>query len=436
RPAARHLTEFYLWVAVGGVLGGVFNALIAPITFDTVVEYPLVIVLACLLLPGVVLRQLLQRGRSEEEEEEQQQQAEDRQQGTTIPPALRRLLDPRSLDVVLPLALGVAVAVLSWAINEAAAQDWRLLFRNTVLGLGVGLCLYFAYSANRPIRFGLGIAALIVAGTLTAGSAGVIYQDRSFFGVYKVIGTERQNILVVGDTNHGAQIFDGSTPPVPSTYHHPTGPIGQLFDALPDETATSPFAVLGLGTGSMACYAQPGQQMTFYEIDPLVEKVARDTNLFTFLRDCPGELDVVLGDGRLSLGDTLDGEYGVIVADAFSSDAVPVHLMTREALELYLSKLKSDGAMAYHITNRYLRLEPVLGNLARDRGLVCYTQSDINTRGIPFKVQSHWVVMAREDEDLGNVPDDQRWRPCLTTDDPDEVWTDSFSNILSTFKWR
>ncbi|MDQ3965499.1 MAG: hypothetical protein M3246_03445, partial [Actinomycetota bacterium] len=109
---------------------------------------------------------------------------------------------------------------------------------------------------------------------------------------------------------------------------------------------------------------------------------------------------------------------------------------TREALELYLSKLKSDGVMAYHISNRHLELEPVLGNLARDRGLVCYGQFDGEVEDIPGKFVSHWVVMAREDEDLGSVPNDQRWQPCLTTDDPDEVWTDDFSNILSTFEWR
>jgi hypothetical protein len=424
RPAARHLTEFYLWVAVGGVLGGIFNAVIAPIAFSSVVEYPLAIALAGLFLPGAVLAALFR------------QRSEDQQQRTTIP---RWVVDARLADVLLPLALGAAVAVLAWAINGVADPDWQSHLRNLVLGLGVGLCLYFAYASNRPIRFGLGIAALIVAGTLTAGST-VIWEDRSFFGVYKVIGDNSgefpQYILVVGDTNHGAEIFDGSMPPVPSAYHHRTGPIGQLFDALPNETATSPVAILGLGTGSMACHNKPGQQMTFYEIDPLVERMARDPNLFTYLRDCPGDINVVLGDARLSLADAPDGQYGVIVADAFSSDAVPVHLLTREALGVYLSKLRSDGVMAYHISNRHLQLEPVLGNLARDRGLVCYAQFDAQIEGIPGKQASHWVVMAHKKEDLGSVGDDRRWQPCATTSDPGDVWTDDFSNILSTFNWH
>jgi spermidine synthase len=186
----------------------------------------------------------------------------------------------------------------------------------------------------------------------------------------------------------------------------------------------------------MACHAQPGQQMTFYEIDPLIEQMARNPNLFTYLRDCPGDVNVVLGDARLSLERAADRQYGVIVADAFSSDAVPVHLLTREALEVYLSKLRSDGIMAYHISNRNLNLEPMLGNLARDRGLACYDQVDEQVEGEPGKLSSNWVMMANKKEDLGSVPNDRRWRLCSTTSNSSEVWTDDFSNILSIFKWR
>jgi hypothetical protein len=250
-------------------------------------------------------------------------------------------------------------------------------------------------------------------------------------------GTENpEHTLTHGDTNHGGQIFDGSNPPTPTTYYHRTGPIGQLFDAVPSETARAPFATIGLGTGTMACYAQPGQQMTFYEIDPLIEQMARNPNLFTYLRDCPGDVNVVLGDARLSLERAADRQYGIIVADAFSSDAVPVHLLTREALEVYLSKLRSDGIMAYHISNRNLNLEPMLGNLARDRGLACYSQLDNLTEGEPGKLPSNWVMMANKKEDLGSVPNDRRWRLCSTTSNPSEVWTDDFSNILSIFNWR
>ncbi|MCA1738476.1 MAG: fused MFS/spermidine synthase, partial [Actinobacteria bacterium] len=162
---------------------------------------------------------------------------------------------------------------------------------------------------------------------------------------------------------------------------------------------------------------------------------ARNENFFTYLRDCPGEKNVVLGDARLSLADAPDGGYGVIVADAFSSDAIPVHLMTREAIDLYFEKLQSKGVLAIHISNRHLELEPVLGNVAQDAGLVCRAQFDADTQGKPGKVPSNWVVMARGEGDLGSMADDERWQPC--SQDPNSaVWTDDYSNLLSTFQWN
>ncbi|MBA3474592.1 MAG: fused MFS/spermidine synthase [Rubrobacter sp.] len=440
RPPARHLTEFYLWVSVGGFLGGVFNALIAPVAFDTVVEYPLAIILACLFVPGLVLSRLLQSGDRAGGEEGRSREGEevsggDEEERETITSSGRRPLGSRrldlALDLVLPLALGLAFWGISTAIDAYLPVDYISLAWQTMLGLAVGLCLWFAYSATRPIRFGLGIAAILIAGTITSG-AGALYEDRSFFGVYRVTGDDQVHTLVFGDTNHGAQVL-GVQPPEPTTYYHPTGPVGQVFDALPE--ATSRPAVVGLGTGTMACYNRPGQQLTFYEIDPLVESVARNNNLFTYLRDCPGENNVVLGDARLSLADAPDAEYGIIVADAFSSDAIPVHLMTREAMNLYFDKLQSDGVLLIHISNRHLELEPVLGNVAQDAGLVCRAQYDQENEGTPGKFVSHWVMMSRDEGDLGSMSDDARWSSCAT--DPDSpVWTDDYSNLLSTFVWE
>jgi spermidine synthase len=143
-----------------------------------------------------------------------------------------------------------------------------------------------------------------------------------------------------------------------------------------------------------------------------------------------------LGDARLKLADAPDGEYGMIVGEAFSSDAIPVHLMTREAFDLYFQKLREDGVLVMHVSNRHLELEPVVGDLARDRGLSCYAQYDANQEDIPYKLASHFTVLARNEADLGSVPDDPRWQPCVANPDPDRVWTDDFSNLLSTFHWR
>src|SRR5215204_1566977 len=295
RPPVRHLTEFYLWVSVGGVLGGIFNALIAPIAFDSVIEYPLVIVLAGLFVPGVILARLT-RPREEERRDLEDEERSDPQQGATIG---RRLLETNLLlDLMLPLALGMAIVALGWIVDNVIDPEYRIVIWQVVIGLGVGVCLWFAYASNRALRFGLGLAALVVAVNFANGSTALL-EDRSFFGAYTVRGDGERHSLIFGSTNHGAQVFD-STPPEPITYYHRTGPIGQLFDALPNETRSSPAAMIGLGTGTMSCYAQPGQQFTFYEIDPLIQRIASDSGLFTYMRDCPGESEVVLGDARLS----------------------------------------------------------------------------------------------------------------------------------------
>jgi hypothetical protein len=432
RPPARHLTEFYLWVSVGGALGGVFNALVAPVVFNSVVEYPLAIVLACLFLPGLLLGRLLNpRRRRGSEDTPVGQEEEQRRRGSGV---VGWFSGARVLDVLLPVVLGALVIGLSWAIDEYASGSDSATLSQTLIGLAAAVCLYFAYSSNRALRFGLSVAAVIVAGTITAGSQN-LYENRSFFGVYQVTGDEEgsgYHALVYGDTNHGAEYL-GTTPPEPITYYHRTGPIGQVFDALPEEVTSRP-AVLGLGTGTMACYNKPGQQLTFYEIDPLVEQIARDPSLFTYLRDCPGEKNVILGDARLKIAEAADESYGIIVGDAFSSDAIPVHLMTREAIQLFFSKLQSNGVLAMHISNRHLDLEPVLGNLAQDANLVCLVQYDNQVMDAPGKFVSNWVVMARKDDDLGELATNGRWQRCQTNDAG--VWADDYSNLLSTFKWN
>jgi uncharacterized membrane protein YdcZ (DUF606 family) len=448
RPAARHLTEFYLWVAVGGVLGGLFNALIAPVAFDTVVEYPLAIVLACLFVPGAILARLLTR-RPEERQGEDDSQGEERE---TITSSGSRTLGSRQLalvlDLALPVALGLVIMAFGWLVDWGYFDPimerynvWQIF-----IGLSAAVCLWFAYASSRPIRFGLGIAALLIAVTFANGVGNVLFEDRSFFGVYRVsgdAGTEQNayHALVVGDTNHGAQLF-GSQPPTPIAYHDPSGPFGQLFELLPSEaTDESPVAVLGLGAGVMSCNAEPGQRWTYYEIDPLVERIARNENLFTYLRDCPGEYDVEIGDARLKLSEAEDGSYGMVIGEAFSSDAIPVHMLTREATDMYFEKLNENGVLVHHISNRHLELEPVVGDLARDRGLTCYQSyddlSDTQPSATsPYKLAAHFTVLARDEADLGSVPDDPRWAPCATNDDTDKVWTDDYSNILSTFAFE
>lgn len=196
-------------------------------------------------------------------------------------------------------------------------------------------------------------------------------------------------------------------------------------------TITANVAIIGLGTGSIACYSAPGERWTFYEVDPTVERIARDPRLFTYLRDCRGEFSVVLGDARLKLERAPDRRYGLIVADAFSSDAVPVHLLTREALELYRSKLVERGIIGFNVTNSYVALEPVLGNLAHEAGLACVGREDRSSRedGVPQTDASDWVLMTGHRRDFGAVASGGQWHDCRRSPGA-RAWTDDFSNLL------
>jgi SAM-dependent methyltransferase len=406
RPVTRHLTEFYLWISLGGAFGGVFNALLAPILFRTVVEYPLAIVFACLL-------------RSARETAD-----------------LRTA--SRALDFGLPILLGVFTAGLAMLVPFAELQSVNL--RNgVILGLPAIACFTFV---DRPLRFGLGLGGILIGGWFYLGPHGkTLYVERNFFGVARVTlgqaGTLRY--LVHGNTLHGQQFVDPARHCEPLAYYHRSGPLGEIFNCFQKRSASSPVAVVGLGTGATACYAQPKEQWTFYEIDPIVVRIARNTNYFSYLQQCAKtEVRVVVGDARLRLGEAAPGHYRLIVLDAFSSDAIPVHLLTREALKLYLSKLAADGLLVFHISNRYLDLEPVLADLASQAKLISRHWDDWNVspeESANGKEESHWVVMARREGDLGYLSKKAQWLP-LEGRLPPQVWTDDFSNLLGVFKWR
>jgi spermidine synthase len=197
-------------------------------------------------------------------------------------------------------------------------------------------------------------------------------------------------------------------------------------------------AIIGLGTGSLACYGSAGQQFTFYEIDPTVVRIARDPRFFTFLQLCPPDVRIVLGDARLSFSDAPERSYGLVVLDAFSSDAIPSHLLTREAFALYTRKLLESGLLVVHISNNHLDLESTVANLAADAGLVAVARLDGHVSPAEAragKTPSHWVVLARHRADLGALADDRRWHPLVPQ--PDQtLWTDDFSSILQVIRWR
>jgi hypothetical protein len=217
------------------------------------------------------------------------------------------------------------------------------------------------------------------------------------------------------------------------TYFTRSGPIGQVFEVFNTRPTGDSVAIVGLGAGALAAYAEPGRRWMFYEIDPAVVRIARDPRYFTFLRDCRADrLEVVLGDARLRLREAPDRAFGLIILDAFSADAVPVHLLSREALQVYRAKLAPGGLLAFQITNRYVDLDPVLGKLAHDAGLICRVRYDLQLtqeEDQAGKQRSIWAIMAQDERDLGMLARDPRWQPPRPDYGP--VWRDDFSNIAT-----
>ncbi|MDB4949539.1 MAG: hypothetical protein JWM27_2188 [Gemmatimonadetes bacterium] len=396
RPHARHLTEFYLWLSLGGVLGGIFNVLAAPFLFPRMEEYALLVAVACRFRPA----------------------------GAAAGPGTAR-------KVALWMAPVLAAGLLLMMRPELLQlpDHWDRWVPATLIAVA---CLALA-------RFPAPFAACVAAALLTRIGAEYRHNDfllvhRSFYGRYAVVD-EREaggyHSLYHGSTLHGAQSMTPALRRVPLTYYIRNGPLGQLFAGLPSPAHPRQVAIVGLGTGTSAAYGRAGETWTYYEIDPGIERIARDPRYFTYLADSPARTRVVLGDARLSLAAAPDGAYDLIVLDAFSSDAVPIHLLTREALGVYLRKLAPGGVIVYHLSNRYLNLQPVIAALVADRGLVARVGSLDKVRH-RFEAESTWAAVARADADLGTLAADARWkRPKTRADVP--AWTDDFSNLLSVF---
>ena len=416
RPAPEHLTGFYLAMSVGGVLGGAFNALLAPQIWTSVSEYPLMLVLAGALLPRAFLLDNAKTGTAENDVRRDSQR-------------------DRILDFALPILVGLATAALMLGLQRAKIYGpaaLALMFGPTTLA-----CFSFS---RRPLRFALALGAILLCGGLfhVENEGDALLTERSFFGVHRVTrdGKGRYIILIHGNTVHGQQSVDPARRREPLSYYYPSGPIGQAFEKM--GAAWNSVGVVGLGVGSLAAYAEPHQQWTYFEIDPAVERIARDKRFFSFISDSRAPLSVSLGDARLSLQSVPDVSLDVLILDAYSSDAIPIHLMTREAVGIYLRKLKPNGILSFHISNRHLDLEPVVAALMDDARLKCLVQRDlkISRRDADLgKLGSIWVMAARTGEDLKILDKDARWKPLRRKPDS-RVWTDDYSSILAAMKWK
>jgi len=408
RPASAHLTEFYLWMSAGGVIGGVFAAIIAPQVFSTIWEFPILVVLGMACRPGV-MRDYLESDRRQ----------------------------------LLALAIGGLLALM--------AIEWLMIKRIIPVGQTprilalVVLAVLVVLAAARPLRqlTLMAIAGMSISILPSAMNRG--HAERSFFGVHRVamLGQNEMRVLFHGTTIHGAERIrnaDGTpvTNPVPATYYYPGSPMARAAEVARQTTGRTGgdlrAAVVGLGTGALACSAKAGERWRFYEIDPLVADIARDARKFTFMSHCQPNAEIVLGDARLTLDKVAAGSLDYLVIDAFASDAVPVHLMTREAITLYLSKLSPNGILAMHVSNRHLDLHSVATSTAKSVAgtLVALADDRFRDAGLD-RSPSHVVLVTRSEPAhaaLLALPYASEVKAASVT-----PWTDDFSDILGAI-WR
>lgn len=412
RPATEHLTEFYLLMSVGGALGGIFTALIAPHIFTSTSEFILLLIAAMACRPGVVL------GRSESLD-------------------LKRVAGVGGISVAIMLAYKAALSF------DIIAPDSPALFLVLLL-LFLGLIRIRKFPEHRLAL----VLVMLIAAIIQPRVNTIVYVERSFFGTHRVTETADGSVrmLLHGTTIHGAQrLKDSNGLPleelVPQTYYHANGPISRgVATARTHMAERRPghifrVGVAGLGAGALACQSVPGELWRYYEIDPTVVRIATDPTLFNFLSHCHDEADIVLGDARLSLVEEPSGSFGMLLMDAFTSDAVPVHLLTVEAIELYLNKLDDHGILALHISNRHLDLAPALFSTVKSiPGVSAVAVFDKQPEGNFDSVSSDVLFVAREPMALAPILD---WTGAIpVTRTTARAWTDDYSDVLSALLRR
>lgn len=407
RPSPARLTYFYLIMSVGGVMGGIFNGLVAPLVFDWVWEHPLLVLAAAALLPNRPLFAWMDR--------------------FDIRQDLRR---------PILLAMILAAFALSALLGRLVVEEADLAVLGVTLllvGLGVAALGHRWVVCLILLILMVGRGGYDVINTSLEGA-----RDRSFFGIYTVhedTATNRRG-LRHGTTLHGVQFLAEGKTRQPTTYYDRTSGVGLALQAAPALAGDNArIGVVGLGVGTLACYRQPGQHWEFFEIDPLVvEYSTRGT--FTFMDQCAPDATTHVGDARLVLEDMGADRFDILVIDAFSSDAIPIHLVTREAFAIYRTVLAKDGVLMVHISNRYMDLQPMLAALARDSGL--HARLRLNEANPDETVsKSLWVALSADEQRLAVLESQRPDTEWLDIAAPaEQVWTDDFASILPYLKWE
>jgi len=408
RPAAKYLTGFYVALSFGGMVGGLFAGLIAPFAFSWVAEYPILLALAALCRP----------------------------------PGHERLARWSNWYWPLLALLAVALIAPSYSTGRLFAwfDDWRVWMIGAVGVLSALLAL--ALNANRWKIFATVVLGLALVRAYPSDD-GRVETVRSFFGVHKIVVTPngQYHVLMHGTTIHGAEKFrnDDGTPatgrPEPITYYHKDGGIGQAITAIRERKgAPLKVAVIGLGSGTLTCASEPGEDWKFFEIDQSMVDTARDPKYFTYIQNCEPNLKPVIGDARLTFAREPDGIYDLIIVDAYSSDAIPIHLATEEAMAIYKEKLAPQGAVVMHVSNRHLELASVVVGIADANDMKSWVYSEDSGRDNEYIFSTSVVVSAREEADVGKLASSDVWAE-TEADEKQRVWTDDYSNVLGAV-WR
>jgi spermidine synthase len=399
RPDTSRLTEFYFWIALGGALGGIFVAVSAPFIFSTVIEYPLLVAMIPLFRETQEASRKLHWG-----------------------------------DLVYAAALGLLIAGTAYLFDWATVDVVKDL--KTSLSADAVLVLVAYLAQHRRLRFTFAVAVLIAGYRLVLPGFFDDYQtlkvERNFFGMKRVVYDMDSNArkLLHGDTLHGLESMNPSLNGQPLSYYHETGPVGDVMKLI-STRENQHVGVVGLGTATMAGWARPDRRMTFFDIDPQMHGIAH--RFFTYLRRCGDKCNVVVGDGRLSIEKAPDGEFDVLMLDAFNSDSIPAHLISREAVQTYLQKLKPNGLILFHVSNRYMNVEGLVSAVASDAGLYGLVRYDEN-EGQPGKTSSDYVITAKHRESFGEINYNEFW---TTMQKPDAIqpWTDDYSNMKTIIRW-
>jgi hypothetical protein len=399
RPPAERLSSFYLAMATGGACGGLFNAILAPAAFDAHHEFPLAVAATAALVPPMVAW-----GRS-------------------------------SRWGAVAFAGLVIAAVLAFApLMPPTRSGWLAL-------LGVVVATIVVSLRGRERAAALAVL-LMLTFFVDETVHRVSHRSRTFFGVLRVCddsnGPSRR--LMHGSITHGAQLVsnDPQRRAIALSYYHQAGPLGSIFRGMDTARPPQRVAVAGLGVGTIASYAQPGQEFVFIEIDPEVVRIARDAGLFTFLTDCRGDVRVVTDDARLALEREPDGSIDLLVVDAFTGDSVPTHLLTREALDLYGRKVGPDGVVALHISNKYLDFVPVVESLAADGGWMAIHARDADVPPEYARSPSEWMALSRSLDTIKAIytcPTSDRWTWKPAAEKPSSLpWTDDRTAVAEALR--